>query len=229
MLALISEQISDEFSKKTNISVLALPPYERLDTPVSSHADMLICKIEDTVFTFRDYYYNNVDLFLEIEKKYKLALVDGCKREYPFDIKLNVLVLGNRLFGRLDSVAPEVLECARANGYTLHNVKQGYSACSSLVISDNAVITSDIGIYNALLSEGINALLVTTESSKLNGYNCGFIGGAGGVFDNRAYFFGDIRCHPDFEKIDEFLREQNCIAFSILGGGVYDFGGIKFL
>ncbi len=229
MIAVLSSLIAEEFSRKTNMDTIALSPYEALDAPVGSHADMLICRIEDTVFTYKGYYNNNTELFSKIKEKYKLVLIDGCKREYPHDIKLNVLTVGKNLFGRLDSVAREVLDCAKENGYTLINVKQGYSACSSLVVNENAVITSDIGIYNALVEENIKALLVSTHSISLQGYNCGFIGGAGGVLDNVAYFFGDIREHDDCDKILAFLKSEKCDVFSISGGGVYDFGGIKFL
>ena len=229
MIAVLSSLIAEEFSRKTNMDTIALSPYEALDAPVGTHADMLICRIEDTVFTYNGYYNNNTELFSKIKEKYKLVLIDGCKREYPHDIKLNVLTVGKNLFGRLDSVAREVLDCAKENGYALINVKQGHSACSSLVVNENAVITSDIGIYNALVEENIKALLVSTHSISLQGYNCGFIGGAGGVLDNVAYFFGDIREHDDCDKILAFLKSEKCDVFSILGGGVYDFGGIKFL
>ncbi len=229
MFAVLSSLIADEFYKKSNISVLPLLPYDMLDNPVSSHADMLICKIDDTVFTYFDYYYNNVELFSKIEEKYRVIKINGCEREYPGDIKLNVLVIGKLLLGKLDFVAKEILEYASENGYTLVNVKQGYAACSTLVLNENAAITSDVGIHSALCLHGVKSLLVSTESIKLDGYNCGFIGGAGGAFGGVAYFFGDIKSHVDYDKIDEFLRMQNCTAFSILGGGVFDFGGIKFI
>lgn len=229
MLAIVSSLVSERFYEKTNIESVPLLPYERLDTPVCTHPDMLICKIENTVFTYSDYYYNNVELFSKIKEKYTLTLVDGCEREYPNDIKLNVLVIGKRIFARLDSTSCELLDFARSSGYSLYNVKQGYSACSTLVINENSAITSDIGIYNALINANIDALFVTTESIKLDGYSCGFIGGAGGAIGNTVYFFGDIKMHPDYEKIDTFLKKQKFDYFSILGGGVYDFGGIKLL
>ena len=229
MVAVLSSQISESFFEKTNIKTLGLLPYDKLDTPVSSHSDMLLCVIENTVFTYNDYYYNNVELFEKIEKKYKVIKVFGCGREYPNDVKLNVLVIGKMIIGRLSSVASEVLDFAKKNGYKLIDVKQGYAACSTLVINEKAAITSDIGIHNALTKNGISSLYVTTSSITLDGYSCGFIGGAGGVYDGVAYFFGDIKNHVDYAKIEKFLSEQNCAVFPILGGGVYDFGGIKFL
>ena len=82
MIAVLSSLIAEEFSRKTNIDIIALPPYEALDAPVGAHADMLICRIEDTVFTYNSYYNNNVELFLKIKEKYKVVLIDGCKKEY---------------------------------------------------------------------------------------------------------------------------------------------------
>lgn len=230
MLAALSKQIANEFAEKTGIESLSLEEYSRLDTPVSSHADMLICKIENTVFCYEDYYLDNKSLFEKIENNYKVVKVSKkCSKDYPNDIGLNALVIGKTVFSRLDFCAKEILDYARENGYKLINVNQGYSACSTLVLNQRSAITSDISIYNALINEGFDALLIVSKGIELKGYNCGFIGGAGGVYNNTAYFFGDISLHQDFSKISSFLKEYNCKIVSILSGGVYDFGGIKFL
>ena len=230
MLAILSTQIANEFAKITGIETLPLEEYSRLDAPVSSHADMLICKIENTVFCYKDYYLDNKSLFEKIENNYKVVTVSKkCFKDYPNDIGLNVLVIGKSIFSRLDSTAKEILDYAKEKGYKLVNVNQGYSACSTLVINDKSAITSDISIYKALINEGFRALLVSSNDILLKGYNCGFIGGAGGVYNNTAYFFGDISLHCDYSRILSFLEENNCQIKSILSGGVYDFGGIKFL
>lgn len=230
MIALLSTQVANEFAKKTGIEVLALKEYRRLDTPVSSHVDMLICKIENTVFCYEDYYLENRSMFEKIENNYKVVKVSKkCSRKYPNDIGLNALVIGKKIFSRLDSTAKEIVDYAEENGYKLVNVNQGYSACSTLVLNEGSAITTDISIYKALINEGCSALLVTSEGIELKGYNCGFIGGAGGVYNNTAYFFGDISLHCDYSRILSFLEENNCQIKSILSGGVYDFGGIKFL
>lgn len=230
MLAVLSKQIASDFTSKTGINALALEEYSKLDTPVSSHADMLVCKIENTVFLYEDYYLENKAIFEKIENNYKVVKVKKkCSKDYPNDIGLNVLIIGKTIFCRLDSCAKEILVYAKENGYKLINVNQGYSACSTLVINEKSAITSDTGIYNALINEGFNALLVSTNGIELKGYNCGFIGGTGGAFDNTLYFFGDISIHKDYHKISSFLEENKCKIVSILSGGVYDFGGIKFL
>ena len=230
MFVALSSQIAEEFQKKTGFDVLALNEYSALDAPVSSHADMLLCVIDNNVFCYNEYYNKNISIFEKIEKKYNVIKIEKeCLNEYPNDVALNVLIIGKTIFSRLDSTAREIIEYAKNNGYKLVNVKQGYTCCSTLVLNEKSAITSDVGIYNTLKKEGYNALLVSNEVIELKGYNCGFIGGVGGVYSNTVYFFGDISMHPEYEKISSFLEENNCKIISILSGGVYDFGGIKFL
>ena len=103
MIALLSTQVANEFAKKTGIEVLALKEYRRLDTPVSSHADLLICKIENTVFCYEDYYLENRSIFEKIENNYKVVKVSkNCSREYPFSnivrIKHSLVYWGEKSF-----------------------------------------------------------------------------------------------------------------------------------
>ena len=230
MIAITSSLIAKEISKNININVASLPSYDKLDSPVSTHADMLVCVIDDSVFVYEDYYNNNEETFSCLGKNYKIVKVrKECKKKYPNDISLNVLVIKKKIFARLDSVADEIIDYAKENGYKLINVSQGYSACSTLVVNTNSAITGDKGIYEALLNEGVNALLVKNDTIKLPGYSCGFIGGAGFVFKNKAMFFGEIENHPDFLEIRDFLKNENVDCISILKGDVYDFGGVKVL
>ena len=227
MIIILSSQISEEFSKKTNFEVISLPPYKKLDAPVSSHADMLISIIDDTLFCYDEYYLENREIFKKIENYYKVVRVEHkCTKIYPNDIALNVLIIGKIIFARLDYTANEIIEYAKKNGYKLVNVSQGYAACSTLVLG-NSAITSDISIYNALVSEGINTLFVTTEGITLTGYNCGFIGGAAGVIKDKVYFFGNLKEYLDCDKFSLFLEQNNFKLIEILPTGVFDFGGFK--
>ncbi len=230
MIAMLSYEIAEKFTSETGIKSIALPSYDRLDMPVCSHADMLICKIDNKIFCYNDYYFNNKGVFSSLENKYEIVRVQKpCMKKYPEDIALNVLVIGKRLFCNEKHTASEIKEYAKENGYKIINVSQGYSACSTLVIDDSHAITADKGIYKALLNEKIDTLLISNDKITLNGYNCGFVGGSGGVFNKTAYFFGDISTLDDFEKIKAFLEGNNCNIFCISLTDVYDFGGIKFV
>ena len=227
MFAILSSKISEKFYEKTKINVLSLPPYDRLDEPVSTHADMLISVIENTLFTYEDYYFENEKMFEKLGSYYKVVKVKHkCAKKYPEDIGLNVLVVDKKIFANLKNTAKEIIDFANENGYRLINVNQGYAACSTLALNGGA-ITSDISTHNALLKEGINSLLISTNGINLPGYNCGFFGGATGVYDDKIYVFGSLKSLPDNEKIFNFISELNYKVVEILPEEVYDFGGIK--
>ncbi len=230
MIAMLSYEIAEKFTNETGIKSIALPSYDRLDAPVSSHADMLICKIDNKIFCYNDYYLNNKGIFSSLENKYEIVRVEKpCMKKYPEDIALNVLIVGKRLFCNEKHTANEIKEYAKENGYKIINVSQGYSACSTLVIDDYHTITADKGMYKVLLNEKIDTLLISNDKITLNGYNCGFVGGSGGILNKTAYFFGDITTLDDFDKIMSFLKDNNCNIFCISMTDVYDFGGIKFV
>ena len=79
-------------------------------------------------------------------------------------------------------------------------VRQSYVKCSCIVLDDKAMITSDPSIYRAL-NGTFDVLKTSNENIFLNGFSCGFIGGASGVVDNTILFCGDIRKHKDYNNI----------------------------
>lgn len=230
MVAVLSHIVAKRFKEKTGIDVIGLPSFECLDTPVDSHADMLLSVIDNNIFVYKEYYESNKELFHSLSEKYKIINVEKpCQRHYPEDIALNVLVIGKKIFCKIKSVAAEILNYAQENGYKLINISQGYSACSTLVINENVAITGDKGVYNALVNEGIKALLISNDDIRLDGYNSGFIGGACGVYDKKVFVFGEIEKLSSHQSFLDFIKAENCTLFEVLTGDVCDFGGIKLL
>ena len=80
---------------------------------------------------------------------------------YPADVPFNVFCAAGRLFGRLKSVSPDVLAAARERGYGPVDVKQGYAACSTLVLSESALVTADRGIADAAERLGAEVLRIS--------------------------------------------------------------------
>ncbi|MBQ8545529.1 MAG: hypothetical protein IJ437_01150 [Clostridia bacterium] len=230
MVAVLSEQVAKAFEEKTKIKVISLPPYDKLDAPVSSHADMLMCVIDNNIFFYKDYYQKNSVLFKGVSEKYNVILTEKeCKSDYPYDIGLNVLVIGKKIFCNKKHTAKEILDYANTSGYEIIDVKQGYSACSTLVINDNCAITGDKGMQKALEKECIKTTLISPNKIALNGYNHGFIGGSVGVSQNKLYFFGEVENIDEFAQIFSILKREKCEYIPIFSGKVCDFGGIKFL
>ncbi len=118
----------------------------------------------------------------------------------------------------------------KANGLTLINVKQGYAKCSCAVVSYNAVITEDVGIYRKLSKTDIEVLLIGKGSVTLEGADCGFIGGATGYDRSKdtLYFCGDICEHPDFDRIRAFCDNHGTSIECLSDSKLVDIGGILF-
>ena len=96
---------------------------------------------------------------------------------YPRDCALNACIAGGRFFHRLDASSPEALANLPAGLETV-NIAQGYAKCSVCVVDGRSVITADRGIAKAALSAGLDVLTVTPGYIELEGFDCGFIGGA---------------------------------------------------
>ena len=231
MFAIINEQFCDIFERYTKIPSYPLKPFRNLDDPVSSHADMLFCLIEDHLFCYNEYLIENLDLLNKLkESKYKIVTVKHkCERKYPNDIALNVLVVNKTLFCNAKYTATEIIEYAKSKNYKIVSVKQGYASCSTLVIDGKYAITADKGMKKALDNENIETLLIDNEGIQLSGYNYGFIGGASFSFENKVYFFGNLQNHPSGENIKLFLTTRKIDFFEVTNNQISDFGGIKIL
>ena len=230
MKALISHEIAECFSSATGIEAIPLYPYNKLDLPVQCHADMLFCVINDVIFCYCDYVteYGLVDALKQSGKEI-VFVSSECSSIYPHDISLNVLVMGGTLFANTAHTAKEILDYASLQGYRIVNVHQGYAACSTLVVDSETAITADVGMYNAIKSIGKECYLIKHNDILLNGYNCGFCGGASGVVNGEVCFFGDVSKMLCGEEILAFLAKKNVSVLPILSGRVYDFGGFKLI
>ena len=120
----------------------------------------------------------------------------------------------------------EILKLAEKNGITPIPVKQGYAGCSGLTIGD-AIATADPSIARAAASCNIQVIPVPDKDILLPGYDHGFFGGCGGVWQNRIYLCGtpDPNLYHDF-LFHPHMREKS--VSMLCHDPLYDCGGIKF-
>ncbi len=226
--ALISNELPDiicKYFEKSGYGCVRLPSHAHLDAPVASHPDMLFSLLADgTVLTDACYLEANQHLN-ELPVKFKASSV-SLDKKYPHDIAFDALVLGDTVYGKLDFIAPEIRQSAKKEV----NAAQGYTLCSTLV-TDRCAVTADDGIYKVLTENGVPALKISPKGVQLDGYSCGFIGGAS-AFDaenNRVVFFGDLKEHPDCKKITDFLKKHGHIIHFFEGLPLKDYGGAKLI
>lgn len=219
--------------EENGYKVIALPPYSGLQSAVASHPDMLIFATDDKLITSKGYYTENRAIIDEILQSCGLELVLSSVEigeKYPNDVIFNAAKIGKYLVANTDYIAKEILSAMAEKGIKAINIKQGYSKCSICIVSDNAVITSDSGIYKTLCEETqLDVLKISEGFVDLVPYNHGFIGGATGADKENVYFCGDLNTHPDCDKIKNFCKKYSKNAVSLSGGKLTDIGTIFFI
>ena len=139
----------------------------------------------------------------------------------------------NNNFSYLDKRVIEILD---ETNKTKINVNQGYSNCSCRPINDNALITSDKGIFDECIKNGIDVLYLETDSIKLLDSNNqfsnmkGFIGGATFIIDNTLILFGSIDFLGNENKLKllSFLDKYNIKIKDFSDFEIIDYGGVQF-
>ncbi|MBQ8504096.1 MAG: hypothetical protein IJ491_07455 [Clostridia bacterium] len=213
-----------DFFESHGIEAFKVSSNENIDSSVSSHADMSALHlgreriIVDKMQVILKHKLEEIGMTVfETSEK-----ISGC---YPHDIKLNFTLLGRRAFGKF-GYADKVL-CELLSGKEIISVRQGYCKCSVLVVRENAVITDDVAIHHKMLENDVDSLLINKGDISLPGHEYGFIGGASGkISENEVVFFGNIRNHRDFEKINSFLAKHGCDFVCTDDGCLRDIGGI---
>ncbi len=107
------------------------------------------------------------------------------------------------------------------------HTNQRYAKCSCAVIGENALVTSDNGIYKICLDNKIDVLKISVGDIILDGYAYGFIGGCCGfISKNTLAFSGNVRLHRNYADMRDFARNYHVELYSLGKDKLYDIGGI---
>lgn len=206
---IIANRLCDEateYLESKNIRILTFPDNPDVDKRVAYHADLsFFFDGIDTLFIA-----NEFSAFEDELKQYVgnvTVLNKKLSEKYPGDVLLNCVCVGKNLVCNSDTVSQEIIEKMKTLGYNIINVKQGYTKCSVVPVSENALITDDESVFSECKKRGLDVLKVQKGSVYLEGFDYGFIGGTCGNIDNELVFNGDITSHPDFDSIDLFLKK----------------------
>ena len=235
-IALTDTRISTKCERALEIRgfhVIKMPPIPALPAAMASHPDMLLAYIDGTILTSAEYCDNAAYVFCEIREllpRIKIRFLDTTQgNEYPYDAVYNVLTVGKKMFCRTKTVANEILDFAKDVGYEIVDVKQGYPACTTLAISESCAITADGGMCKALSESGISVVTIENGNISLPPYEYGFIGGAAGVYKDKAYFLGNLDLHPSASIIKEACASAGITPISLSDEELADLGRIIFL
>ncbi len=222
----IFDRLYDDFK----IETIRIDKNNALTDDISTHPDCVFLQLNsDTVFSDECNYNNIVNILTDKGiKKTKILLSDKtiCS-PYPDDIRLNVRVIGNRIICNSKYIDTNLRDCAEKLGFRIIHCNQGYAACSTILLNDNALITDDSTIHSSAQLNGIDSILIRKGSVKLKCREYGFIGGTCGMIDkNLLAFTGRLDSHTDSDLIKSFLNKHSVNCVELIDGPLIDIGGI---
>lgn len=210
-----------------NIKPLRTPKMNGIYNAVSGHTDIQIFQttalknsfiinkdidtefLNELIFSGANYYFSDSEI--------------GTK--YPDDIILNAVSTDYFLMHNLKYSDKKVT--ASAKGKTLIDVNQGYTRCSCAIVSDNAFITTDKGIYDALTAKKYDVLLLPYGDIELEDFEYGFIGGTCGLIDEKHMaFFGNLDKYKYGNEVKEFLKKHGVEPVYLHEGKLIDRGSL---
>lgn len=209
---IVSYKISEGFEQlltNLKIDIIKTEPIYEIDVPVRDHPDMAVHPIDYkkiVVYNKHETYYR------EKLKKYGVEVIpssNNLNKLYPNDIALNVSRTNDYYFYKENCIDLSIEKNLIGNSKPIL-VKQGYSKCSSLIIGNNLVITSDKGLCNTYLNNGVKCYLIPFGEIYLTGYDTGFIGGCGGMIsEDELLFYGNLERYKYSDKLVEILKNEN--------------------
>lgn len=234
MILVHSSQIPDEYlnalsAKLRKTIFVPTPPSSAVYKSIASHPDIFIFQT-----SFKSCIYSKA-LSLETVTQLKQHNVDlVCSanvlgKKYPGTCSFNATRIGRFIIHNQKYTADEILDYALRNSLTIINTMQGYARCSTIPISDKAIMTEDADIFKNSKQNGLFSILVSKSSVILPGEKQGFLGGACGLTPgNELVFLGDITTHPDWKKIGQFAVQYGIKIIHLEGLPLYDAGSLMF-
>lgn len=204
---------------------VALPKSVSLTCAVCDHPDLSLFLLDGCAFTTEEH----ADYLKERIPSLPLHIIKTDRQgSYPSDAALCVLTVGKRAFYNKECIPDTVLYALRARDYSLHEVKQGYAACTVLALDGAHAVTADVGMARALERAGIEVLTIENSDILLPPYPYGFIGGACGVVGNTVYTMGNLATHRCGREILAFIERIGMRTVSLSGGLLRDRGRLLF-
>lgn len=204
------------------IEVFSSAEIDTLYEAVNGHPDMQLHHLGGSRFVCaKEAYEHYLSLFPK-----DVQLICGTEelgRKYPADIAFNAAAVGEYLICNKKHTAKEIV----ASYSKIIDVKQGYAKCSVAIVSKNAIMTADVGIYKAMSRLGYDVLLIKPGQVKLDGMSCGFIGGACGLIAPDVLAVnGSLKSMNEKDKISDFCNKFGVKILELNNEELYDIGSV---
>lgn len=234
MYAFVDYRITDEEMAnllKLNLEVIKIPKCNKIYDAINGHPDIQMNILKNNtnndLIIHKDISQNFRNILEEKRIKY-IVSEKSLESSYPSDIILNALILKDYFIHTLAYTDENLFNSQKSKINV--NVPQGYTKCSVLPINENALITSDKGIYKILNTYGFDILLLPPGDILLPSLNYGFIGGAGGMISpHKIAFFGELDQYKYGNQVKKFLLKHGVTPIYLRKGKLIDRGSLFVL
>jgi virulence-associated protein VapD len=209
------------------IETIKTIPCKDLYDAINGHPDIVVHHIGDNKLVVAP---NVFDELQPVLSKKGFALTKGetwLNRNYPENVAYNVLRVGSLAFHNTKYTDKSILIEFEKNEIDLIHVNQGYTKCSTCIVDENTIITSDYKIAKTVEKYGIESILIKPGGIILSGFDYGFIGGCSGLISrNTMAFTGNLDNIQDNYKIYDILKSKGIDVKILSTKQIFDIGSI---
>lgn len=215
--------------EKLGITPLFVPDNPFVDSRLSGHTDLSCFHARGERVWLAPYLRDTPFVSLLEKLGAKLSFADIVQdKSYPHDAQLNIAPVGSAvIYNPKVSYLPAVDFLTSECGFSAVEVRQGYAKCSVLTVDEHSIITPDAGIARKAKSAGLDVLEIAPGGVALDGFEYGFLGGAGfKLSSTRLAFTGVLDYHPDKARIFSFLAARGIEPVYLTNKPVFDIGSV---
>ncbi len=195
---------------------------------ISCHPDIFFCQTPDKLIVAPDCPQKYIKLLVDRDIIFEIG-TSKLGNAYPATARYNAVASGKFLVHNTKHTDSKIIEGYQKSGEeVIINVKQAYTRCNLIVIND-LLITSDMGIFIKLKSYNLNTFYVNPEAVFLDGHKHGFFGGCCGTIDDKLFIIGSLHYISESNKLTDILTRNNIQLIELVDGQPFDGGGILFL
>lgn len=230
-VAFVDSRISQEeiyALSKLDFNLILCPQLKNLYEAISGHPDIQVNIVDNSsIIVHKDFPLDLIKKISNYEIKVYKSL-DSLDSKYPKDILLNAVTLKDYFIHNLKFTDKNLLNLVKDR--ILIHTNQGYTKCSTAIVSNKAIITSDISIKKSLMYTNIDVLFLPPGHIVLPGLDYGFIGGTCGLIDEGTIgFFGDLENYKYGKEILNFLIIHDVKPIYFKKGPLIDRGSLLTL
>jgi hypothetical protein len=192
---------------------------------ISGHPDIFFCQTPAGLIVAP----NLPETYFQLLQQRQIWFTTGEKpvgSTYPQTSPYNAVVTQKHLIHNLKFTDPVLLKACE--GLTPIHVNQGYTRCNLLVLSENLFVTSDKGVYNSLLDQGLSCHYFPPDEIRLEGFPNGFLGGACGIWDQKLFICGSLKYHSWGNELRRIVEAAEYEIIELMDEPLMDVGSIFF-